>query len=46
MDRSANFPIIAITLRNNLKTLFARPGRVYPRWVDRVCGLWVDEFVL
>ena len=29
---STNFPIIAITLRNNLKTLFTREGRQY-HWV-------------
>jgi len=33
---SASFPIIAITLRNNLKTLFQRKGKPYHRFVDRV----------
>ncbi|XP_022095546.1 transmembrane protein 104-like isoform X2 [Acanthaster planci] len=33
---STNFPIIAITLRNNLKMLFAREGRPYPWAVDRI----------
>ena len=33
---SANFPIIAISLRNNMKTLFYRPGRPYHWFIDRV----------
>ncbi|KAM3597197.1 uncharacterized protein V6R79_001244 [Siganus canaliculatus] len=33
---STNFPIIAVTLRNNWKTLFHRDGGTYPWIVDRV----------
>ncbi|XP_068193791.1 transmembrane protein 104 [Antennarius striatus] len=33
---STNFPIIAVTLRNNWKTLFHRDGGAYPWVVDRV----------
>ncbi|XP_077979470.1 transmembrane protein 104-like isoform X2 [Glandiceps talaboti] len=33
---STNFPIIAITLRNNLKTLFHREGRKFSWLVDRI----------
>ncbi|XP_065846460.1 transmembrane protein 104-like [Oscarella lobularis] len=33
---TTNFPIIAVTLRNNLKTLFYRPGKAYPFVVDRI----------
>uniref|UniRef100_A0AAY4AS39 Amino acid transporter transmembrane domain-containing protein n=1 Tax=Denticeps clupeoides TaxID=299321 RepID=A0AAY4AS39_9TELE len=33
---STNFPIIAVTLRNNWKTLFHRDGGTYPWLVDRV----------
>ncbi|KAM4843386.1 transmembrane protein 104 isoform 2-T2 [Thomomys bottae] len=33
---STNFPIIAVTLRNNWKTLFHREGGAYPWVVDRV----------
>ncbi|XP_062382491.1 transmembrane protein 104-like [Sardina pilchardus] len=33
---STNFPIIAVTLRNNWKTLFHREGGSYPWVVDRV----------
>jgi len=33
---SASFPIIAITLRNNLKTLFQPKSRPYHKCVDRV----------
>ncbi|XP_075435925.1 LOW QUALITY PROTEIN: transmembrane protein 104 [Ascaphus truei] len=33
---STNFPIIAVTLRNNWKTLFHREGGTYPWLVDRV----------
>ncbi|XP_041939034.1 transmembrane protein 104 [Alosa sapidissima] len=33
---STNFPIIAVTLRNNWKTLFHRDGGSYPWVVDRV----------
>ncbi|XP_078692768.1 transmembrane protein 104-like isoform X4 [Branchiostoma floridae x Branchiostoma belcheri] len=33
---STNFPIIAITLRNNLKTLFHRDGYTYPWIIDRI----------
>nr|XP_006635158.1 PREDICTED: transmembrane protein 104 isoform X2 [Lepisosteus oculatus] len=33
---STNFPIIAVTLRNNWKTLFHREGGTYPWVVDRV----------
>jgi hypothetical protein len=33
---SANFPIIAITLRNNLKTMFHREGVTYSWIVDHV----------
>ncbi|XP_074080729.1 transmembrane protein 104 isoform X2 [Macrotis lagotis] len=33
---STNFPIIAVTLRNNWKTLFHREGEMYPWVVDRV----------
>uniref|UniRef100_A0A8P4GN70 Amino acid transporter transmembrane domain-containing protein n=1 Tax=Dicentrarchus labrax TaxID=13489 RepID=A0A8P4GN70_DICLA len=33
---STNFPIIAVTLRNNWKTLFHRDGGTYPWVVDRV----------
>ncbi|MBN3304890.1 TM104 protein, partial [Amia calva] len=33
---STNFPIIAVTLRNNWKTLFYREGGTYPWVVDRV----------
>ncbi|XP_058140670.1 transmembrane protein 104 isoform X2 [Dasypus novemcinctus] len=33
---STNFPIIAVTLRNNWKTLFHREGGTYPWAVDRV----------
>ncbi|XP_038064388.1 transmembrane protein 104-like [Patiria miniata] len=33
---STNFPIIGITLRNNLKMLFAREGRPYHWAVDRI----------
>ncbi|EGD76595.1 hypothetical protein PTSG_07712 [Salpingoeca rosetta] len=32
---SANFPIIAITLRNNLRHLFEPPDRPFPAWVTR-----------
>jgi hypothetical protein len=31
---SANFPIIAITLRNNLVLLFSDPARPLPSWVE------------
>ncbi|KAM9295985.1 transmembrane protein 104 [Gastrophryne carolinensis] len=33
---STNFPIIAVTLRNNWKTLFHREGWTYPWLVDRI----------
>ena len=33
---SSNFPIVGITLRENLKTLFLQEGRVYPWLVDRI----------
>ncbi|CAJ0939958.1 unnamed protein product [Ranitomeya imitator] len=33
---STNFPIIAVTLRNNWRTLFHREGGTYPWLVDRV----------
>ncbi|XP_020616942.1 transmembrane protein 104-like [Orbicella faveolata] len=33
---STNFPIISITLRDNLKNLFHREGRPYPWVVDRI----------
>ena len=33
---STNFPIIAVTLRNNWKTLFYRDGGTYPWVVDRI----------
>ncbi|XP_060620711.2 transmembrane protein 104 isoform X1 [Anolis sagrei] len=33
---STNFPIIAVTLRNNWKTLFHREGETYPWIVDRL----------
>lgn len=33
---SSNFPIIGITLRNNLKSLFHREKRPYPWIVDRI----------
>ncbi|OXB76986.1 UNVERIFIED_CONTAM: hypothetical protein H355_014808 [Colinus virginianus] len=33
---STNFPIIAVTLRNNWKTLFHREGGTYPWLVDRI----------
>uniref|UniRef100_J3S9Q6 Transmembrane protein 104 n=1 Tax=Crotalus adamanteus TaxID=8729 RepID=J3S9Q6_CROAD len=33
---STNFPIIAVTLRNNWKTLFHREGGTYPWVVDRI----------
>lgn len=33
---STNFPIIAITLRNNLKSLFSREGRPYHWVIDRI----------
>lgn len=33
---STNFPIISITLRDNLKNLFYREGRPYPWIVDRI----------
>ncbi|XP_046875279.1 transmembrane protein 104 [Hypomesus transpacificus] len=33
---STNFPIIAVTLRNNWKTLFHRDGGTYPWVVDRL----------
>ena len=33
---SSNFPIIGITLRENLKTLFLREGRRYPWIIERV----------
>ncbi|KAJ8254494.1 hypothetical protein COCON_G00211060 [Conger conger] len=33
---STNFPIIAVTLRNNWKSLFHRDGGTYPWVVDRV----------
>uniref|UniRef100_A0A8C5WLL7 Transmembrane protein 104 n=1 Tax=Leptobrachium leishanense TaxID=445787 RepID=A0A8C5WLL7_9ANUR len=33
---STNFPIIAVTLRNNWKTLFHRDGGTYPFLVDRI----------
>lgn len=33
---STNFPIIAITLRENLKSIFQREGKSYPVLVDRV----------
>ncbi|XP_033630395.1 transmembrane protein 104-like [Asterias rubens] len=33
---STNFPIIAITLRNNVKMLFAREGRPYHWTIDRI----------
>lgn len=33
---STNFPIIAVTLRNNWKTLFHRDGGTYPWAVERV----------
>ena len=33
---STNFPIISITLRDNLKNLFHREGRPYPWTVDRI----------
>ncbi|KAJ0001002.1 hypothetical protein NQD34_006022 [Periophthalmus magnuspinnatus] len=33
---STNFPIIAVTLRNNWKTLFHREGGTYPWIVDRI----------
>eukprot|EP00045_Choanoeca_perplexa_P012749 m.141042 g.141042 ORF g.141042 m.141042 type:complete len:490 (+) comp16122_c0_seq1:176-1645(+) len=32
---SANFPIIAITLRNNLKLLLSSPSRRNPAWVEK-----------
>ncbi|XP_048347754.1 transmembrane protein 104 isoform X1 [Sphaerodactylus townsendi] len=33
---STNFPIIAVTLKNNWKTLFHREGGTYPWVVDRI----------
>ena len=33
---STNFPIIGITLRNNLKTMFHREGKEYSWFVDRI----------
>eukprot|EP01137_Pigoraptor_chileana_P016571 Opistho-2@5947 len=33
---SASFPIILITLRNNLKTLFYNKERPYPYWLEHV----------
>ncbi|KAK3742970.1 hypothetical protein QZH41_008387, partial [Actinostola sp. cb2023] len=33
---STNFPIISITLRDNLKNLFHREGRPYPWIIDRI----------
>ncbi|XP_062507941.1 transmembrane protein 104-like isoform X2 [Corticium candelabrum] len=33
---STNFPIIGVTLRNNLKSLFYREGRKFPFVVDRI----------
>ncbi|GAB1600663.1 transmembrane protein 104-like [Argonauta hians] len=33
---SSNFPIIAVTLRNNLKTLFFNPARPYSWFVDKI----------
>lgn len=33
---STNFPIIAITLRNNLKSLFLTEGRMYSYWTRNV----------
>ncbi|XP_029456459.1 LOW QUALITY PROTEIN: transmembrane protein 104 [Rhinatrema bivittatum] len=33
---STNFPIIAVTLRNNWRTLFHREGGTYPWVVDRI----------
>ncbi|XP_078257366.1 transmembrane protein 104 isoform X1 [Rhinoraja longicauda] len=33
---STNFPIIAVTLRNNWKTVFHRDGGMYPWLIDRV----------
>ena len=33
---STNFPIIGVTLRNNLKTLFHRENREYSWFVDRI----------
>ena len=33
---STNFPIIAITLRENLKSIFLREGKSYPVIIDRV----------
>ena len=33
---STNFPIIGVTLRNNLKTLFHKEGRSYRWFVDRL----------
>ncbi|WAQ95404.1 TM104-like protein [Mya arenaria] len=34
---STNFPIISITLRNNLKALGYKENRPYPFWLDRIC---------
>ncbi|XP_042198396.1 transmembrane protein 104 [Callorhinchus milii] len=33
---STNFPIIAVTLRNNWKTVFHRDGGMYPWVIDRI----------
>ncbi|XP_052828132.1 transmembrane protein 104 isoform X1 [Octopus bimaculoides] len=33
---STNFPIIAVTLRNNLKTLFFNPEKPYHWFIDRI----------
>ncbi|XP_072098395.1 transmembrane protein 104 isoform X2 [Mobula birostris] len=33
---STNFPIIAVTLRNNWKTVFHREGGMYPWLIDRI----------
>lgn len=34
---STNFPIIGVTLRNNLKSLLLKESTVYSFWIDRIC---------
>lgn len=46
---STNFPIISITLRNNLKTMFYRESRPFPWAVDRLMfplGAIIPPFVI
>ncbi|EDV28377.1 uncharacterized protein TRIADDRAFT_21298 [Trichoplax adhaerens] len=33
---SSNFPIIGVTLRNNLKSLLLKEDKIYPFWIDRI----------